>query len=227
MTGSSPPRWDRDRISGSQRNLVPCRFVKQTRSVAMPSLQPDDVRTPPVYRARRGLEIPCEHRILSELVQSDMMVLDVGCGATGRSTRQLSVFGPHVCACDVDLRALRRFQFWLQGEERIDLVGADMLRFPFRDESFDLTLVALCGLDYLWPDSRRIAALREIGRVVRPGGHFVLCSHNRLGVLTSPRGLRNRGYLSWRLRNICRLSFLRRQSSTSAEWSCTRTFPET
>ncbi|ROS23768.1 class I SAM-dependent methyltransferase [Cellulomonas sp. PhB150] len=55
----------------------------------------------------------------------------------------------------------------------IELLRADVAALPFEPASFDTVLCtfALCGVD----DER--AALREMGRVLRPGGRVVVADH--------------------------------------------------
>jgi ubiquinone/menaquinone biosynthesis C-methylase UbiE len=57
----------------------------------------------------------------------------------------------------------------------VELVGLSAERIPFDDGSFDTVLVtyALCTI----PDP--LAALREMRRVLRPGGRLVFCEHGR------------------------------------------------
>lgn len=58
---------------------------------------------------------------------------------------------------------------------RLDLVQADALRLCFRDESFD-TVVTSCTLCSV-PEPA--AALRELRRVLRPGGRLLMFEHVR------------------------------------------------
>ena len=92
-------------------------------------------------------------------------VLDVGCGV-GHSHRLLAP--RETVGVDVDPEALR-------GQDR-ETVVADMRRLPFPDASF-AGLVAVQSIEHV-PDPER--ALREMRRVLEPGGTAVLVTPNRL-----------------------------------------------
>jgi SAM-dependent methyltransferase len=143
--------------------------------------------------------VPCERRILSELTRPGMRALDVGCGATGRSARLLAALGLEAVACDVSLGNLAQLRRDPTCPRDLKLLAADLQRLPFRDAAFDVVLIAQAGLDYVWPAPCRRLALAEASRVLRPGGHLVFSSHNSLGMLLSPRGLKQKRYWRWRL----------------------------
>ena len=54
---------------------------------------------------------------------------------------------------------------------RVDLRNGSVEKLPFADETFDKAL-AINSMQ-VWPDARR--GLREIGRVLKPGGNIALC----------------------------------------------------
>jgi ubiquinone/menaquinone biosynthesis C-methylase UbiE len=95
-------------------------------------------------------------------------VLDVGCG-TGQLAHRLRLTNPRVrvVGCDFSLGMLRAARdrdpggAWVQG---------DALRLPFASEAFDA--VVSTQAFHWFPD--QTAALREVARVLRPGGAFVL-----------------------------------------------------
>jgi 2-polyprenyl-6-hydroxyphenyl methylase/3-demethylubiquinone-9 3-methyltransferase len=74
---------------------------------------------------------------------------------------------------------------------------ADVTKLPFRSESFD---VAMC-LDIIEHLDDDVAFLRDVGRLIRPGGWVVVSTHNSrslthvFGLATS--ALRGRRWLGW------------------------------
>ena len=105
-------------------------------------------------------------------------VLDVGCGL-GRFTERTLRYGPPeltVHATDLALPMLLRARKRI-GVQRVRYVACDLTRLPFRSGQFD---AVICGwvLEHL-PDPT--AGLRELARVVRPGGRlYVLVTEDSL-----------------------------------------------
>ncbi len=96
-------------------------------------------------------------------------MLDLGCGSAG-CLREIYARAPHVYGLDLDLAALRR-NTTIAGRA----VGAGE-RLPFADGSFDLVTLAWV-LEHL-DEPRQV--LRELGRVLRPGGRGRLPDAERL-----------------------------------------------
>ncbi|TWP47823.1 demethylmenaquinone methyltransferase [Lentzea tibetensis] len=92
-------------------------------------------------------------------------VLDLAAG-TAVSTVEYAESGAWCVAADFSLGMLRG------GAHRaVPKVAADALRLPFRDGVFDAATVSF-GLRNF---NDTVAALREMARVVRPGGRLVIC----------------------------------------------------
>ncbi|SEG89865.1 demethylmenaquinone methyltransferase [Saccharopolyspora kobensis] len=95
----------------------------------------------------------------------DERVLDLAAGS-GVSTEEFSRSGAWCVAADFSLGMLS------VGRHRgVPMVAADALRLPFADESFDAVTISF-GLRNLVDTA---AGLREMQRVVRPGGRLVVC----------------------------------------------------
>jgi SAM-dependent methyltransferase len=94
----------------------------------------------------------------------DLCILDCGCG-TGYNLRQMLAPCGRTFGFDLHVDSIRRAR--LVGRP---LVRANLDHIPFASDTFDL----VTSFDVLQsvPDDRR--AVRELGRVLRPGGHLLM-----------------------------------------------------
>ncbi|MGW7634783.1 SAM-dependent methyltransferase [Streptomyces decoyicus] len=116
-------------------------------------------------------------------------MLDVGCG-TGRPTVRIaersggSVLGVTVSSAQTQAGRVRAMRAGLS--ERVTFARADAMDLPQPSESFD----AVWAIESFAHFSDRPAAIREVWRVLRPGGRFVLAdcyeavpfTHEELGL---------------------------------------------
>lgn len=131
-------------------------------------------------------------------------ILDVGCGP-GRLLASLA-HRHQMTGCDISPEMLEEARRHSPAQAR--LVEADARSLPFADESFD-ALIALDLLTHL-PDLE--AGLRELARVVRPGGALLYDSSN-----ASPWWVpAYPSYVNWRPR---RLVATMRRGGVLPEWS--------
>lgn len=105
-------------------------------------------------------------------VSSGDRVLDVGCGIGTPAFRLAETTGAEVVGVTIDhgeveLSTLRAKERGLS--DQVTFAHADALSLPYPDDSFDAA-VAIESLIHM----DRLPALREIGRVVRPGGAIVI-----------------------------------------------------
>ena len=103
----------------------------------------------------------------------DMHILDVGCGAGG-STRRLS-HETGCCVTGIDLSdeyidAAVRLTQLLDMEERVKFHAASALALPFTDDTFDGAWSIQMNMNV----EDKLAWLKEIYRVLKPGGRAVL-----------------------------------------------------
>lgn len=99
----------------------------------------------------------------------DARLLEVGIG-TGRIARPILAQGLHVTGIDLSLGMMGRLIEQLPpGARRPDLAQADALALPLRDGIFDAAIVV--HVFHLVSDWR--VALREIRRVLKPGGSLM------------------------------------------------------
>ena len=157
------------------------------------TLPPDEVRAmfdriTPVYDAMNrvmtaGLDRRWRRLTAEAVVQPADHVLDACCG-TGDLALAAEREGGRVTGLDFSERMLERAR---TKSRTVDWVQGDVTAMPFEDASFDAATVGF-GI-------RNVAdledALRELARVLRPGG--------RLGILeiTQPRGLLRPFFRVW------------------------------
>lgn len=103
--------------------------------------------------------------------QPDESVLDAGCG-TGLTTRHIAAVGCRVTALDLSLRSLECLGNRVSSGT-VRLIQGDLTALPFADASFDRVLCANT-LQHLEGSSNRQACIRELVRVLRPGGRLVV-----------------------------------------------------
>jgi SAM-dependent methyltransferase len=124
-------------------------------------------------------------RILLELAEvrvgpaRELEFLDVGCG-TGETDRHLEGRVGGLAGVDVAARMLesaRRQNPWADYR-----AYAEGEQIPFEAAGFDVCF-AVCVLHHVPPDER-VALVREMARVCRPGGLVVVFEHNPLNPLT-------------------------------------------
>ncbi|HXH84371.1 MAG TPA: class I SAM-dependent methyltransferase [Candidatus Tectomicrobia bacterium] len=130
-------------------------------------------------------------------LQGTERVLDFGC-SFGVLSRRLASAAAQVVALDVTHEKLQFLGLVASQDGIANLVpvcNGDPVRLPFADGSFDWVILNAV-FEYLpratgEPDVRRghLRVLREIGRVLRPGGGVYLATKNRLsyGALRSRR----------------------------------------
>ncbi|MFI9527616.1 class I SAM-dependent methyltransferase [Micromonospora rosaria] len=107
-------------------------------------------------------------RLLGEV--AGQRVLEVGCGAAA-AARWLATQGARVVAMDLSAGMLRHAaQAADRTGVRVPLVQADALALPFADAAFDTACTAFGAIPFV-ADSA--ALLREVHRVLRPGGRWV------------------------------------------------------
>lgn len=103
-------------------------------------------------------------------------VLDVGCGA-GRHLRALRARGLSACGIDLSRVLLRDARRVARDDGRVvesPVARADMRRLPFGDARFDLVTCFFTTFGYFDSHAEDLDELRELRRVVRPGGLLFL-----------------------------------------------------
>ncbi|WP_080795156.1 class I SAM-dependent methyltransferase [Corynebacterium pacaense] len=95
-------------------------------------------------------------------------ILELGCGSAPCSRWLAQDLGDStfITAFDISAAMLRH-----AGDHRgVDLVQADAMALPYRGDSFDVVFSAFGAIPFV---SDSAALMREVARVLRPGGRFV------------------------------------------------------
>jgi ubiquinone/menaquinone biosynthesis C-methylase UbiE len=141
--------------------------------------------TQAVYKqdARRGLW-PSEAVVIKTYFQPGSSVLDVACG-TGRTTIPLHEHGYEVVGVDITPAMIDTARSIASQEGlAINYEVGDATHLPYPNESFDNALFSFNGWAQIPGRVDRAAALSEIHRVLRPGGHYIFTTHTRTFKLT-------------------------------------------
>jgi SAM-dependent methyltransferase len=110
--------------------------------------------------------------------QAKPNALDVGCGI-GVLHRYIRGQFARFCAVDVSTACLEQAARANAGVEYSAYAGAEL---PFGTGEFDFAY-AICVLHHV-PSADRLAFIRQMARVVRPGGVVCIIEHNPLNPLT-------------------------------------------
>jgi ubiquinone/menaquinone biosynthesis C-methylase UbiE len=137
---------------------------------------------------------PEEEYLFNKYYEAGETVLDLACGM-GRTTLLLQEMG-------LSVRGIDRSEIFIQLAKKrlpyLDLRVGSYDCIEETDSSFSHVLISFNGIDYAFPESQRIRAIRECARVLRPGGTFIYSSHNLKSMHWFSPCYRHR--LAWRLR---------------------------
>src|ERR1043165_9853580 len=113
-------------------------------------------------------------------------ILDLCCGA-GRHARGLARILPkaRVIGLDLSSELLRAAQARNQARRRLCFLRGDMRRLPLRSGSVDGVMNLFTSFVYFKTDREHLAVLKEVARVLKTRGRFVLDFFNRERVLAT------------------------------------------
>jgi len=114
-------------------------------------------------------------------------VLDIGCG-TGRTTIPLFKAGYKVVGVDLtpkfieiakDVAKHQGKPFGSAQGKQIDYRVGDATKLELGDASFEYAIFSFNGWAQIPGREERLKALREIFRILKPGGYFIFTTHRR------------------------------------------------
>lgn len=124
--------------------------------------------------------------ILAEGLPPDPRLLDIGCGTGGPTLHLARRTGGRVTGITVSREQLARCGERLTAatdlDGRVDFAYGDVMRLDHADDTYD----AAWSIDCFPHLSDRPAGLREVRRVLRPGGHLLMTEFARRGTDIAP-----------------------------------------
>lgn len=133
---------------------------------------------PVVKHYARASELqPAERAIFTRIAHelAGATLLDIGVGG-GRTTVHLAPLVKRYVGLDYSPAMLTAVRSRFPDPAYEFLLG-DARSLPFSDDEFDIVLFSHNGIDYVDHDDR-LVILREVHRVLWPGGTFVFSTHN-------------------------------------------------
>lgn len=155
-----------------------------------------------LYAATDGLDGRERDAIERYFTDSGGRVLDLGCGA-GRTTSIFDGMGYETVGVDLTRPFVEEAQSVVPDA---DFCVGDARSLPFRDEAFQYVLFSYNGIDDIAPEEKRYEVLREVHRVLNPGGIFVFSSRNQWSTYV-PSSFDSEGarqYVDFWIRNLGR-----------------------
>lgn len=141
-----------------------------------------DPRVAATYSVGHALQ-PAEQRLLGEYLRPGLRILDIGVGG-GRTVPALALGAAEYVGVDYSpamvAECRRRFP-----DQRFEVADARWLT-AFRDEHFDIVVFSFNGIDSIPDQQGRQACLKEVVRVLRPGGTFLFSAHNARYLFFAP-----------------------------------------
>lgn len=117
-----------------------------------------------------AVQRPTKYRLVREFLGDSLGVAaDIGCGP-GVFIRHMSARARYLVAADIDCESLNRVRSRHKNLRNVEFIATSADVLPFPNEHLD-TILLLEVLEHLVDDG---AAVREMSRVLRPGGRLVV-----------------------------------------------------
>ena len=121
-----------------------------------------------------------EKIIFEKYATINSKIIDIGCGA-GRTTFSLFRLGyNNIIGIDISEKLLEKALHYNQLlNTNIIFLNMDIVKTNFEDSTFDIAFFSYNGLTGIPTERRRLSILKEIYRILKFGGFFIFCAHDR------------------------------------------------
>lgn len=145
-----------------------------TQSVRISGEEPD-------YFARYKIDELARVSEVARRLHGGVAILDFGCGIGGSIPHFKELFpGARLSGTDVSEASLTMAREKFPSGVQLDAFDGE--RLPFESDTFDIVFTS-CVFHHI-PPEERLACMREIQRVLKPGGEFFFFEHNPWNPLT-------------------------------------------
>ena len=145
-----------------------------TQSVRISGEEPD-------YFARYKIDEVARVSAVARRLGGDLAILDFGCGIGGSIPHFRRLFPrARLSGADVSEESLAMAREQCPPDVQFEAIDGECL--PFESQTFDIVFTS-CVFHHIAPEER-LACMREIQRVLKPGGEFFFFEHNPWNPLT-------------------------------------------
>lgn len=121
-----------------------------------------------------------EKIMFEKYINKSDKILDIGCGA-GRTTINLYKLGyKNIIGVDLSTNLIEYAQNYVKKNNLdIDFKNGDATNLEYEDNTFDVVIFSYNGMQCIPGKKNRDNVLKEVYRVLKPGGLYIFTAHNR------------------------------------------------